>query len=388
MSNIAEALVSRKESSNPLLRAGWLAYIGAAASMFVCYLQFISAALVPVIGTGLDINPHIQAVLMWSFALLAVYAIYRDWNKHEDRYPFYIASTGLAILVGTLYIHYHPDVEFLAYTFLIVGVFLNQNSILKQLYTQTQRQAADLADLNRTLEDRVREQVAEIERMAQLKRFLSPKVADLVIARGDKSLLEYHRGYVATLFCDLRGFSSFSENAEPEDVMDILQRYHQTLGRLVFEHGGTIDHRAGDGLMVFFNDPLPCDEPVRQAVEMAFEAREKVGALLHKWSQLGHKLGFGIGIAAGYATLGLVGDENRSDYTAIGNDINLASRLCDHAKDGEILISQRAYLEIQNLVEGQEVTGLDLKGVSRSQIAYKIGNPVKVPSDASESTSE
>ncbi len=384
MSNIADALESRRENSNPLLRAGWLAYIGAAASMFVCYLQFISAALVPMIGTGLAINPHIQAVLMWSFALLAVYAIFRDWNKHEDRYPFYVAGTGLVILVGTLYIHYDPDIEFLAYTFLIVGVFLNQNSILKQLYSQTRRQAADLAELNRTLEDRVREQVTEIERMAQLKRFLSPKVADLIVAKGDKSLLEYHRSYVAALFCDLRGFSSFSENAEPEDVMDILQQYHQTLGRLVFEHGGTIDHRAGDGLMVFFNDPLPCDEPVRQAVQMAFEAREKISALLKKWAKLGHKLGFGIGIAAGYATLGLVGDENRNDYTAIGNDINLASRLCDHAKDGEILISQRAYIEIESLVEGQEVSGLDLKGVSRSQTAYKIDKPTKETNDASE----
>lgn len=384
MSNIAEALVSRKESSNPLLRAGWLAYIGAAASMFVCYLQFISAALVPMIGTGLAINPHIQAVLMWSFALLAVYAIFRDWNKHEDRYPFYVAGTGLVILVGTLYIHYDPDIEFLAYTFLIVGVFLNQNSILKQLYSQTRRQAADLAELNRTLEDRVREQVTEIERMAQLKRFLSPKVADLIVAKGDKSLLEYHRSYVAALFCDLRGFSSFSENAEPEDVMDILQQYHHTLGRLVFEYGGTIDHRAGDGLMVFFNDPLPCDEPVRQAVQMAFEARQKISALLKEWAKLGHKLGFGIGIAAGYATLGLVGDENRNDYTAIGNDINLASRLCDHAKDGEILISQRAYIEIESLVEGQEVSGLDLKGVSRSQTAYKIDKPTKETNDASE----
>ncbi len=384
MSNIADALESRRENSNPLLRAGWLAYIGAAASMFVCYLQFISAALVPMIGTGLAINPHIQAVLMWSFALLAVYAIFRDWNKHEDRYPFYVAGTGLVILVGTLYIHYDPDIEFLAYTFLIVGVFLNQNSILKQLYSQTRRQAADLAELNRTLEDRVREQVTEIERMAQLKRFLSPKVADLIVAKGDKSLLEYHRSYVAALFCDLRGFSSFSENAEPEDVMDILQQYHHTLGRLVFEYGGTIDHRAGDGLMVFFNDPLPCDEPVRQAVQMAFEARQKISALLKEWAKLGHKLGFGIGIAAGYATLGLVGDENRNDYTAIGNDINLASRLCDHAKDGEILISQRAYIEIESLVEGQEVSGLDLKGVSRSQTAYKIDKPTKETNDASE----
>ena len=375
MSQIVETQETHGNTINALFRTGWLAYIGTAISMCVCYLQFISAALVPMLGAGWEINPHVQAILMWSFALVAVYAVYRDWNKHSDRYPFYITSTGTVILVGTLYLYYDPDIEFLAYTFLIVGVFLNQNSILKQLNAQTQLQAADLADWNRTLKDRVAEQVAELERMAQLKRFLSPRVADLIVAKGDKSLLEYHRSYVAALFCDLRGFSSFSESTEPEDVMDILQQYHQTLGRLVFEYGGTIDHRAGDGLMVFFNDPLPCDEPVRQATYLAFEAHDKIGVLLQNWAKVDHQLGFGIGITAGYATLGLVGDESRSDYTAIGNDINLASRLCDHAKDGEILISQRAYLEIEDSVEGHEVTGLELKGVSRSQSAYSISNP-------------
>ena len=375
MSEIVEDQAADRNAASLLPGAGWLAYIGTAVSMCVCYLQFISAALVPMLGAGLEINPHLQAILMWSFALLAVYAVYRDWNKHSDRYPFYITSTGTVILIGTLYIYYDPDMEFLAYAFLIAGVFLNQNSILKQLNSETQLQAANLAGWNRSLEDRVAKQVAELDRMAQLKRFLSPKVADLIVANDDKSLLEYHRNYVAALFCDLRGFSSFSESTEPEDVMDILQEYHQTLGRLVFEYGGTIDHRAGDGLMVFFNDPLPCDEPVRQAINLAFEAHDKIGILLQNRAKLDHHLGFGIGIAAGYATLGIVGDENRSDYTAIGNDINLASRLCDHAKDGEILISQRAYLEIEGLVEGHEVSGLELKGVSRSQSTYSISKP-------------
>ena len=205
-----------------------------------------------------------------------------------------------------------------------------------------------------------------------MKRFLSPEVADLVVAQGDRSLLESHRREVVALFCDLRGFTTFSENTEPEEVFDILQQYHQTLGRLVTEYGGTIDHRAGDGLMVFFNDPLPCDEPVRRAVELAFQAHENIRQLLQNWAKLGHQLGFGIGIAAGYATLGIVGDENRSDYTAIGNDINLASRLCDHAKDGQTLINQRAYREIEDSVEAQEVTGLDLKGVNRPQGVYSI----------------
>ncbi len=186
--------------------------------------------------------------------------------------------------------------------------------------------------------------------------------------------MESHRRYVATLFCDLRGFTGFSERAEPEEVIDVLQNYHQVLGRLVLEYGGTINHRAGDGLMVIFNDPLPCDEPVRRATELAFSARDDVGELAHNWAKLGHQLGFGIGIAAGYATLGIIGDELRSDYTAIGNVINLASRLCDSAQDGEILVNQRAYLDVESTVKGQEVTGLKLKGVTQLQEVYSI-NP-------------
>jgi len=360
-----------------LFRAGRMPYVGTVASMAICYLKLFSPVLVPILGADWAFNPHIQAILMWSLALLAVYAVFLDRNKHPDRYPLYIATIGLVIIVGTLYISYNPDIEFLGYILLLAGAFLNQNSILKQLNFLTQRQAADLAEWNQTLEDRVAEQVAELDRIGQLKRFLSPRVADLIVAKGDKSLLESHRSYVATVFCDLRGFSSFSERTEPEEVMDFLQQYHQVLGNIVEDYGGTIDHRAGDGLMVFFNDPLPCDEPVLQAVKLAFVAHEKIGKLLQHSEKLGHQLGFGIGIAAGYATMGIVGDESRSDYTAIGNDINLASRLCDHAKDGETLVSQRAYLKIEDTVDGHEVTGLDLKGVSRSQVAYRISNPNK-----------
>jgi class 3 adenylate cyclase len=375
MSQIVEAQKTHWITANELFRSGLMPYIGTAVSMTICYLKFFSPVLAPFIGVDWDFNPHVQAVLMWLFALMAVYSVFLDRSKHQDRYPLYIATSGLVIIVGTLYIRYDPDIEVVGYFLLLAGAFLNQNSILKQLNYLTQLQAADLAEWNQTLGDRVAEQVAELDRIGQLKRFLSPKVADLIVAKRDKSLLESHRSYVAALFCDLRGFSSFSEGVEPEEVMDFLQQYHQVLGRVVQDYGGTIDHRAGDGLMAFFNDPLPCDEPVLQAVKLAFEAHDKISTLLKQSTKLGHQLGFGIGIAAGYATMGIVGDESRSDYTAIGNDINLASRLCDHAKDGETLISQRAYLEIEDSVEGHEVTGLDLKGVSRSQIAYRISNP-------------
>ncbi len=261
---------------------------------------------------------------------------------------------------------------FLAYFLLLIGTFANQNAILKHLNARTQAQALELVQLNRTLENRVNDQVAELDRIGQLKRFLSPEVADLIVEKGDNSLLESHRRYVAAVFCDLRDFTAFSERAEPEEVIDVLQKYHQVLGQLVSEHGGTIDHRAGDGLMVIFNDPLPCDEPVRRAIEMAFAMRDAVSELLQDWAKYGHQLGFGIGVAAGYATLGIVGDATRSDYTAIGNVINLASRLCDQAQDGEVLISQRAYLDVEHQVEGREVTGLKLDGVSRLQEVHSI----------------
>ena len=374
MVEIVEARDTPWNTTSLWSRAGWLPYIGAALSVTVCYVKTIAVALMPVIGADWNMNPHIQAVLMWGLGLLAVVAIYRDTNRHGDRYPFYVAAIGLIVIILTLYVYYNVNIESSGYILLIVGVFLNQNSILKQLNNQTRLQAANLADWNQTLEKRVAEQVAELDRVGQLKRFLSPEVADLIIEQGDKSLLESHRRHVVALFCDLRGFTAFSESTEPEEVFDILQQYHQALGRLVSQYGGTIDHRAGDGLMVFFNDPIPCEEPVRRTVDLAFEAHDKIRQLLQGWAKLGHQLGFGIGIAAGYATLGFVGDENRSDYTAIGNDINLASRLCDHARDGETLINQRAYREIEDSVEGQEVTGLDLKGVNRPQGVYSISN--------------
>ena len=216
-------------------RAGWLPYL---------------AALLPIIGSDWNFNPHFQAVLMWSLGLLAVIAVYRDMNRHGDRTPFYVVSLGLLIIVATLYLYYNADIESLGYIMLVAGVLLNQNSILKHLHARTRQQSLELAELNNTLEQRVAEQVAELDRIGQLKRFLSPEVADLIVAQDDRSLLESHRRHIAALFCDLRGFTAFSESSEPEEVMAILQQYHQHLGRLVLQHGGTIDHRAGDGLLV------------------------------------------------------------------------------------------------------------------------------------------
>lgn len=243
---------------------------------------------------------------------------------------------------------------------------------IKSLYDKVEAQAEQLAALNCELESRVEEQVSEIERLGRLRRFLSPQVADLVVQRGDDSLLDSHRRQIATLFCDLRGFTAFSETGEPEDVMNVLQVYHETMGKLIYEHEGTIDHRAGDGIMVIFNDPLPCEDPAGRAVNLAVRMREEMRALAADWRQLGHELGFGIGISLGYATLGMVGYEGRFDYTANGSAVNLSARLCDEAEDGQILISERTQAALDTRAELEPVGRFDLKGFHRSLAVYNV----------------
>ena len=208
----------------------------------------------------------------------------------------------------------------------------------KRLHDQVAAQAADLAAWNRTLEQRVEQQLCEIERVSRLKRFLSPQVAELILSSGDERVLESHRRAITVLFCDLRGFTAFSETAEPEEVMSVLRDYHAVLGALIHKHEGTVERFAGDAIMVLFNDPLPCADPNRQAVQMAVEMRDQVAALAAKWRQHGHELGFGVGVAHGYATLGRIGFEGRYDYGAVGSVVNLAARLCAAAEDGQILI--------------------------------------------------
>lgn len=372
---MAEALISeeaRPSVDSALSRSGWWPYIGTLLSLIVCYAQVIVVVMLPLIGRSWEFNPHLQAVLMWGFGLLSVIALYLAREKHGDWRPFYIGVTGLIIMIATLYTYYDVRILFLGYLLLLIGAFANQSSIFRTLKAQIELQASELANWNQTLENRVQKQVKELEKVGLLKRFLSPEVVELIVTEKDKSLLKSHSRYVAALFCDLRGFTAFSERTEPEEVIDVLQQYYKKLGQLVVDFGGTIDHRAGDGLMVFNNDPLPCDEPTLRATELAFTMLDEVRRLAVEWRKFDYQLGLGIGIAAGYATLGIVGDERRSDYTAIGNSINFASRLCDHAKDGEILVNQRAYLDVEKAVEAEEIDGLELKGVSRLQKAYSI----------------
>jgi adenylate cyclase len=205
-----------------------------------------------------------------------------------------------------------------------------------------------------------------IERQkAELSRFLSPQVAALVSTVAGEELLAGHRRQITAVFCDLRGFTAFAETADPEELLGVLRTYHETMGALIVEHGGTLEHFAGDGMMVFFNDPVAQPDHAERAVRMAVAMRERVGELARGWNRLGYELAFGVGIAVGYATLGRIGFEGRYDYGAIGNVVILASRLSSEAKPGQILLSQRAFVAVEEIVDAEEVGELALKGFSR-----------------------
>jgi adenylate cyclase len=243
---------------------------------------------------------------------------------------------------------------------------------VKAYHDTVQSQAAQLAEWNKTLEERVRRQVDEIERIGRLRRFLAPQLAEVIVSGRQEQLLESHRREITVVFCDLRGFTAFTETAEPEEVMGVLREFHGTMGELIFRHEGTVEHFAGDGIMIFFNDPLPCLNPAERAVRMAAEMRARVGELRGVWRRRGHQLDFGVGVAMGYATLGKIGFEGRFDYGAIGTVTNLASRLCDEAKGGQILISQRVYGEVEKLVETEALGQLVLKGFSKPVVVYNV----------------
>jgi adenylate cyclase len=242
---------------------------------------------------------------------------------------------------------------------------------IKMLHDQVQAQAADLAEWNRTLEQRVAEQVTEIERIGRLKRFLPPQVAQLV-SSGDERVLESHRREVTVVFCDLRGFTAFAESAEPEEVIAILRDYYGALGGLIDKFEGTVERFAGDGIMVLFNDPLPCEAPWARAVQMAAAMRDGVAKLAANWRTRGHDLGFGIGIAHGFATLGCIGFEGRLQYSATGTVANLASRLCDQAQNGQILVDAKVRAEVEALAELESIGELDLKGFRRPVTAFNV----------------
>ena len=234
------------------------------------------------------------------------------------------------------------------------------------------RQFRALETLNAELGDRVDEQVGEIERMGRLKRFLSPAVADAVVSSGGEEILGSHRALIGILFCDIRGFTAFCETAEPEETIEFLQTYHEEMGKLINAHGAGVDHRWGDGIMVIFNDPFPCEDPAGDALRLALAMREKMAEICQRWKRLGHRLGFGVGISLGYATVGMVGSEGRFDYTANGTAVNLAARLCDHAEDGEILLSPRAYTAVEDDFQAESIGKMTFKGIRQPVEVFRV----------------
>jgi adenylate cyclase len=243
---------------------------------------------------------------------------------------------------------------------------------IKELYGTVQHQAAELEDLNKNLEHRVEDQVGQLERLGRLKRFFSPQLAELILSGGTEDPLKTHRREITVVFLDLRGFTAFAETAEPEELMAVLRDYHTEMGKLILQHEGTLERFTGDGMMVFFNDPVPVANPAERAIRMALAMREQVRQLTAKWRKMGYELDFGVGIAQGYATIGGIGFEGRWDYGAIGTVTNLASRLCGEARPSQILVSQRLLGPVEELVEVEPVGELTLKGFHRPIAAHNI----------------
>jgi adenylate cyclase len=241
---------------------------------------------------------------------------------------------------------------------------------IKRYHDTVRQQAAQLASWNAELERRVDEQVRELQRTHRLRRFLSPQLAELVM--GDERLLLSHRREIVVVFCDLRNFTPFAETSEPEEVMGVLAEYHEAIGSLVFAHGGTLERFTGDGVMVFFNDPVPCDDPAARAVRMGLGLRDAVAGLAARWRRAGHDLALGVGIAQGYATLGRIGFEGRFDYAAIGSVTNLAARLCSDARGWQVLVTDRVLAAVEDLVESELIGEVQPKGFSRMTRVHDV----------------
>ncbi len=300
----------------------------------------------------------------------ALYHSGNDWRRRivdEEGARSFVSVPLLsgAQAVGTITLYRREVLPFADDDISVVKGFAAQAVIA----IENARQFKELQSLNAELGERVEAQVGEIERMGKLKRFLPAAVADTVISSGSDKMLSSHRALLGVLFCDIRGFTAFCETAEPEETIEVLQTYHEEMGKLINAHGAGVDHRMGDGIMVLFNDPIPCENPAGEAVRLALAMRAHMRDLSKGWKRMGFRLGFGVGVSLGYATVGMVGYEGRSDYTASGTSINVASRLCEMAENGEILLSTRAAIAVEN----------DFPSISSGEFTLKgIREPIEV----------
>jgi len=304
----------------------------------------------------------------------------------DSEHVTYASSIGLRTVIGVPLLREGEPVGAFGLTRRDVRPFTDKQITLLQnfaaqaviamenarLLGELQQRTDEVAELNRGLEARVAEQVEELGRVGRLKRFLAPQLAELIVSQGDEKILESHRREIVVVFCDLRGYTAFTETAEPEEVLDFLREYHGALGPLVTQFEGTLDQFSGDGIMVFFNDPVPIPDPAERAVRMAMAMREAAGALIADWRRRDRELGFGAGIAQGYATLGQIGFAERSGYTAIGTVCNLAARLCAEAKDGQILIAGRVAAAVEKIIALDDLGSLALKGLTQPVSAFNV----------------
>ena len=359
---------------------GMLATAATILSLVSCYATRIEL-WIPSLHEPIQnwVNIHVQAAVIVATAAAAVVGLMLDRKHHRSATPSAVGCAGFVLIAWSMYAPFGRIDDIVGFILLVSAVFLNQTKALRALTLNLQsqnteidrqhrlleQQSKQLADWNRTLSQRVEDQLSRIERLGRLKRFFSPQLAELILEGNTQDPLKIHRREIAVVFLDLRGFTAFADRAEPEEVIDVLQEYHTAMGELIGQFEGTLERFTGDGIMVFFGDPITVSNPLERAVRLSLAMRERVGTLTPRWSRRGYDLGLGIGVALGYATIGAIGFEGRWDYAAIGRVTNLAARLCAEAQSGQILINQPSLDDMENLLEIESIGDLTLKGFQR-----------------------
>jgi class 3 adenylate cyclase/TRAP-type C4-dicarboxylate transport system permease small subunit len=359
---------------------GMLATTATILSLVSCYATRIEL-WIPSLHEPIQnwVNIHVQAAVIVATAAAAVVGLMLDRKHHRSATPSAVGCAGFVLIAWSMYAPFGRIDDIVGFILLVSAVFLNQTKALRALTLDLQsqnteidrqhrlleQQSKQLADWNRTLSQRVEDQLSRIERLGRLKRFFSPQLAELILEGNTQDPLKIHRREIAVVFLDLRGFTAFADRAEPEEVIDVLQEYHTAMGELIGQFEGTLERFTGDGIMVFFGDPITVSNPLERAVRLSLAMRERVGTLTPRWSRRGYDLGLGIGVALGYATIGAIGFEGRWDYAAIGRVTNLAARLCAEAQSGQILINQPSLDGMENLLEIESIGDLTLKGFQR-----------------------